>query len=172
MAQRRYWAIVEGSEKSGYSAFFPDLPGCVSAGDTIEQCIANAGDAAAFHLEGMVEDGDVIPAATPAHRLQIDPDIDEAARSLVIVPLPGKAVRVNVTLEEGLLQLIDQTAAALDSNRSAFLSEAARDKIRKHHRQESRSYATAPSRARGAGLRSDDAVAPAKRNTSGKRAKT
>lgn len=159
MAQHRYWAIVEGDAHSGYSAFFPDLPGCVSAGDTIEQCIANAGEAAAFHLEGMVGDGEAIPEPTPAQRLEVDDDIVEAARSLILVPLPGKAVRVNVTLEEGLLQLIDQAAAAADSNRSAFLSEAAREMIRQRQRS-SLEYAVPPSRSRSRGLRSDDVVKP------------
>ncbi len=79
--ERPYWMIVEGNERDGYSAFFPDLPGCVSAGDTIEQCIAQAREAAAFHIEGMIADGESLPDATAADDLQVDSDVELAARS-------------------------------------------------------------------------------------------
>ncbi|MEO8558017.1 MAG: type II toxin-antitoxin system HicB family antitoxin [Rhodospirillales bacterium] len=126
---RNYWAIVEGDDTTGYSVFFPDLPGCVSAGDTIEQTLTRAAEAAAFHLEGMVEDGEALPEPCPLADLPRDKKIREAAVSLVTVSVPGKAVRVQVTIDEGLLQEIDRAASAAGSNRSAFLAQAARDAI-------------------------------------------
>jgi predicted RNase H-like HicB family nuclease len=60
-----YMVFIEGGEDgSNYSAWVPDLPGCVSTGDTIEEVEKNIGEAIGFHLRGMREDGDPIPAPT------------------------------------------------------------------------------------------------------------
>ncbi len=64
MQQRYFTAIIEAGGKSGYGVYFPDLPGCVSAGDTIEEAARNAEEALSLHLRGIVEDGEDIPAAT------------------------------------------------------------------------------------------------------------
>lgn len=60
----RYLILLEGGPPSNYSAWSPDLLGCVATGDTIEECVSEMRDAIAFHLEGMVEDGDSIPEPT------------------------------------------------------------------------------------------------------------
>jgi predicted RNase H-like HicB family nuclease len=57
----RYLIHVEGGPPSNYGAYSPDVLGCVAVGDTIEQCVAEMRSALAFHLEGMVEDGEEIP---------------------------------------------------------------------------------------------------------------
>ncbi len=57
----RYLILLEGGPPSNYSAWSPDLLGCVATGDTIEECVREMRDAIAFHLEGMAEDGDPIP---------------------------------------------------------------------------------------------------------------
>ena len=59
----RYVAIVV-NPGNGYSAYLPDLPGCISAADTFEETKRLIQEAVIFHLEGMVEDGDVIPEPT------------------------------------------------------------------------------------------------------------
>ena len=56
----RYLVIIEGAEGS-YSAYSPDLPGCVAAGDTREGTLELMREAIALHLEGLREDGDPIP---------------------------------------------------------------------------------------------------------------
>lgn len=56
----RYAVIIE-KPKENYSAYVPDLPGCVSVGDTLEELKENIQEAIAFHLEGMQEDGLPIP---------------------------------------------------------------------------------------------------------------
>lgn len=64
----RYLAIIEETE-SGFSAYAPDLPGCVSAGATRDEVEANMREAIELHLEGLRADGDEIPqprAASPA----------------------------------------------------------------------------------------------------------
>jgi predicted RNase H-like HicB family nuclease len=60
----RYLILLEGGPPSNYSAWSPDLLGCVATGDTIEECVSEMRDAIAFHLEGMVGDGDSIPEPT------------------------------------------------------------------------------------------------------------
>lgn len=56
----RYAVVIEQA-RGNYSAYVPDLPGCVSAGDTIEETKQNIQEAIAFHLEAIVEDGLPIP---------------------------------------------------------------------------------------------------------------
>jgi predicted RNase H-like HicB family nuclease len=57
----RYLILVEGGPPSNYSAWSPDLPGCVATGSTIEQCIAEMRNAIAGHLDVMREHGETLP---------------------------------------------------------------------------------------------------------------
>ena len=125
MATRYYPAIVEKAAE-GYGVFFPDLPGCVSSGDTIEDAAKSAEKALALHVRGMVEDGDALPDPTPMDRIGQDADVIEAARVLVRIELPGKIVRFNATMDEGLLSRVDTAASAQGMSRSGFLADAAR----------------------------------------------
>jgi predicted RNase H-like HicB family nuclease len=59
----RYAVVIEKAE-GNYSAYVPDLPGCVATGATVEEAESEIRDAIAFHLEGMREDGLPIPAPT------------------------------------------------------------------------------------------------------------
>ncbi len=59
----RYAVVIEKAE-GNYSAYVPDLPGCVATGATIEEVETEIREAIEFHIEGMREDGLVIPEAT------------------------------------------------------------------------------------------------------------
>ena len=59
----RYAVVIEKAEHN-YSAYVPDLPGCVSTGDTIAETLRSIGEAIELHLEGMQADGDAIPPPT------------------------------------------------------------------------------------------------------------
>jgi len=122
-----YLGIVERGE-DGYYVSFPDLPGCVSAGDSLQQAAANAEDALALHLAGMAEDGEAPPAPSAPDTVAADPDLEEVAR-LMIGAASGKALRVNVSLDVALLAAID----AVGGNRSSFLAQAAWEKLRREH---------------------------------------
>jgi len=126
MAAQYFPAIIEGGSEPGFSVFFPDLPGCTSAGDTVEQAARNAEDALRGHVGLMVRDGDEIPAQRPLDKIEHDPDVTEIARILVKVEIPGRFVRPNITMEEGLLARVDAAATAQGMSRSGFLAEAAR----------------------------------------------
>jgi predicted RNase H-like HicB family nuclease len=121
MATVYYPAIIERGP-NGFGVFFPDLPGCTSAGATIQEAALNAEEALSGHLAVCVDYGDPIPEPSDIDALAIDPDIDEAARLLVRGERPGRSVRVQVSIDEGLLARIDKVA----TNRSGFLADAAR----------------------------------------------
>jgi len=122
MVTRYFPAIVEGGAGPGYGVFFPDLPGCTSAGDTIEHAARNAEQALQLHLNGILEDGELIPDQRPLDAIPPDPETHEVARILVRADLPGRSLRINISIDEGLLARIDAVAV----NRSAFLADAAR----------------------------------------------
>lgn len=124
MATVYYPAIVERAGE-GYSLFFPDLPGCTSAGRTIQEAAENAEEALGGHLLVSEEHDDEIADPSDLDRIERDAEVDEVARLLVRGERKGRAVRVQVTLDEGLLAVIDRIA----SNRSGFLAEAARREL-------------------------------------------
>lgn len=120
-----YPAIIERSA-DGFGVFFPDLPGCISHGATQQEAAENAEEALAGHLLVCAEYNEDLPSPSPFDDIPRDPDIDEAGRILVRAERPGKAVRINVTLDEGLVSAIDKVAR----NRSGFLADAARNALR------------------------------------------
>lgn len=121
MATVHYPAIIERAGDS-YSVFFPDLPGCTSAGDTLQAAALGAEEALSGHLAVSIEHGDAIPDPSDFDAVEADPEVDEVARILVRGERPGRAVRVQVSIDEGLLARIDRVA----KNRSRFLADAAR----------------------------------------------
>lgn len=121
MATVFYPAIVERAAK-GYSVFFPDLPGCTSAGNTLQEVAQAAEDALAGHLRVTAEHGEPLPDPSDMDDIGGDPEVEEVARILVRGEKPGRFVRLNITLEEGLVAAIDRASR----NRSGFLAEAAR----------------------------------------------
>jgi predicted RNase H-like HicB family nuclease len=130
MATRYYPALVEHGP-SNYGITFPDFPGCVSVGDSIEQAIERGHDALAAHIELMLEDGDLIPEPSAIDAPLPDwVEGEVALRTLVRVELPGRAVRLSITMDEALAGAIDRAAAAQGFTRSGFLAEAARRMLR------------------------------------------
>ena len=124
MAASYYPAIVERAGK-GYSVFFPDLPGCTSAGATLQEAARGAEDALAAHIVLAAEQDEPIPAPSDFDAWAADPEVEETVRLLVRVEPPGRALRLNITLDEGLVAAIDRVA----ENRSAYLAAAARQAL-------------------------------------------
>jgi predicted RNase H-like HicB family nuclease len=116
-----YPAIIERARR-GYSVFFPDLPGCASAGRTVTDAALNAEEALSGHLLVSEEHGDELGEPSALDEIEVDSDVEEVARILVRGERGGRAVRINISLDEGLVAAIDRVAA----NRSGFLAEAAR----------------------------------------------
>ena len=124
MATVFYPAIVERAG-DGYSVFFPDLPGCTSAGDTLQDVAVNAEEALSGHVDVSIAHGDEIPQPSVLDAIERYPDVIEAARLLVRGERPGKVVRVQISMDESLVARIDRVA----TNRSKWLAEASRAKL-------------------------------------------
>ena len=62
--RKRYLIVIESGDRN-YSAFSPDIPGCIATGRSIDETIANMKTALEFHLEGMVENGEEVPQPSP-----------------------------------------------------------------------------------------------------------
>jgi len=60
----RYLVVIEGDDETNYSAYVPDLPGCITTGKTVEKTVRMIREAMASHLAWMRRDGDPIPPQT------------------------------------------------------------------------------------------------------------
>ena len=121
MATVVYPAIVERAG-DGFSVFFPDLPGCTSAGMTEHETFINAEEALAGHLLVSAQHGDEVSEPSSLDDIAHDPEVNEVSRLLVRAEKPGRAIRLNITLDGCLVASIDRVA----KNRSGFLADAAR----------------------------------------------
>lgn len=64
MMRNRYLVVIEKGDRN-YSAFSPDVPGCIATGKTVEETLDSIRSALEFHIEGMVENGEVVPKPMP-----------------------------------------------------------------------------------------------------------
>jgi predicted RNase H-like HicB family nuclease len=127
MAQ--YIALIHKDAGSDYGVSFPDLPGCVSAGASLDEARAMAEEALALHLEGMAEDGEAPPEPSSLDAVMADPENRDGVAILVNADLKTRSVRVNITLPEDTLQAIDRYAEDHGFTRSGFLAAAAKRAI-------------------------------------------
>lgn len=124
--------VLHKDPGSDYGVTVPDLPGCFSAGRTLDEAIANSREAVELHIEGMLDLGMQLPAPGDLDKLQADENYAGGFWHLVQVDpanLGGAAQRVNITVPQRLLRKIDATAAALGEGRSNFLVTAAMKRI-------------------------------------------
>ena len=125
-------ALVHEDE-GRYGISFPDFPGCVSGGDSLDAAVSRGAATLASHVEALLEGGDPMPQIRSLGELRADPEFREDAEGAVIVAvpveLPGRAVRVNISMDENLVARIDQAAKAQGLSRSGFLAVAARKEL-------------------------------------------
>lgn len=118
-----------------FGVSFPDFPGCVATARAEEDAIRKASEVLTFHVAGMVEDGDPLPHLRSLVELRADteiaPDLADAVVALVPFELPSKSVRVNISIDARLLDAVDRAAETSGQSRSAYLAEAARERIRR-----------------------------------------
>jgi|SRR3954454_11170996 len=127
---RTYIALLRKDPDSDFGVDFPDFPGCITAGSTLEEARAMAEEALAFHIEGMIEDGTPTPVPSSLDEIMADSHNTGAVAFLVAVPEPApKIVRVNITVPEPDLRAIDTFASTHGLTRSGLLVEAARQFI-------------------------------------------
>ncbi len=120
-----YIALLRKEADSDYGVEFPDLPGCITAGASLDEAAAMAREALNFHLEGLAAEGQ--PRPKPSALADILATAESSGALPVLVPAAkpkGRAMRISVTIEENLLAEID--AEAGPGGRSGFLAQAAR----------------------------------------------
>lgn len=121
-----YIALLRKEDKSDYGVDFPDFPGCVTAGSTLEEARLMAVEALTGHVAVMRAEGEEIPAPSQLDDVMKDPHNSDVVGFVVSIPdQEARAKRVQVTLPEDLLEQID----AVTDNRSAFLARAARKEL-------------------------------------------
>jgi predicted RNase H-like HicB family nuclease len=120
-----YIALLRKEKNTEFGVDFPDFPGCITAGKTLEEVYKRASNALKFHIKGMIEDGEHIPEPGALDDVMTDPANAGAVPFLVTVP-DTKIKWVNITIPESDLEAIDDYARKRKMSRSAFLLEAAK----------------------------------------------
>ena len=126
-------AIEPGDDDHAFGVVVPDLPGCFSAGDTLDAAFENAKEAIDLWCETVLEDGGMIPSGNSLAFHQANPEFLDWIWSVVEVPIErymGPAEKVNITLPRLLLSRIDDYAKAHGATRSGFLAQAAQQAMR------------------------------------------
>lgn len=130
-----YFALLDPAPAGGLGVIFPDCPGCTSAGDTLDEALANAVEALRDWLEVRAQFGDPAPVNRSLAELQADESVASwLAEGAVIAAVPvtarrGRAMRVQITLDEGVLDAVDDAARRSGYTRSGFLARASLDAI-------------------------------------------
>ena len=126
-------ALIHG--KAGtYGISFPDFPGCVSGGASLEEALRRGRETLATHVAFLIDEGMSLPAVRDVDAVRADSELtsdlaDATLMTAVELDLPGKSVRVNVSFDEKLLARIDRAAEAEGESRSRYLAEAARRRL-------------------------------------------
>ena len=126
----RYPAIMRKVAASDFGVEFPDLPGCFSAGRSLEEARTMAAEALRLHLDGLAEDGRVPgPSSLDAVERRLKGKHGSDFYAVVEIEAERaepRVARINVTIDERLLRDIDAEAEARGLSRSGFFADAAR----------------------------------------------
>ena len=85
-----YVAFIHRDKETGFGISFPDFPGCVSTGDTANEALRRGASALAFHIEGMLQDGEAIPAPRSLQAIEEDPSMTEWRKGASIGFVPAQ----------------------------------------------------------------------------------
>lgn len=126
-----YPALVHHDADTAFGLSFPDFPGTIASGETIEAAVADAESALVATLELMTEHGDEVPEPSPLEAVAELEDVRDAqAIVLIEARFAEPTIRVNTTIPASLVARIDREAGRRGMSRSAFLTEAARAALR------------------------------------------
>ena len=120
-----YIAYLHKDKGSDFGVSFPDFPGAVTAGRTLEEARELAVEALTIHIAGMIEDGEALPEPSTLDQLADDPAMQGAVAFLVSAEPPEKTVRVNITARESQIEAIDRLARKAGMTRSAYMVQSA-----------------------------------------------
>lgn len=114
----RYPALIDG-ENGAYGITFPDLPGIVSMGKTVDETILNAEEALRDYVIEAEKDGETIPPPSALER--VDVPNGQALVSVPLIRISGRNVRAHMTLDEGVAAFIDSEARRRRMTRKAYV---------------------------------------------------
>jgi predicted RNase H-like HicB family nuclease len=121
----QFIAYLHKEKKSDYGVSFPDFPGCITAGKTLDEARRNAVEALSLHIQGMLEDGEEIPEASMLDNLSRDPALKDAIAFLIDVNVADKVERFNITARKSQMEAIDRLAKQHGMSRSAYIVSSA-----------------------------------------------
>jgi predicted RNase H-like HicB family nuclease len=127
-------AIETGDAEHAFGVVVPDLPGCFSAGDTLDEALSNSREAILLHLEALLDEQESFPAPSPIQQLQKRREFRGWTWAVVDIDaseLGDKAARINITLPQRILRAVDAHARKQGETRSGFLARAAVEAMRK-----------------------------------------
>ena len=130
----RYVAFLHDDDEPGFGITFPDCPGCVSDGDTVDDALRRGAEALSVSRRRPAGRRGAHPHPRPLQDIKADGSLAEWREGATIAFVPlildrGSPRRINVSLDFGLLRAIDEEAKRRGMTRSAFLSSAARKEI-------------------------------------------
>lgn len=124
----RYPVVIHKDIDSDYGVSVPDLPGCFSAGDSVDNALNAVIEAIECHVEGLLIGGEAVPVPLSIEQHQENPDYADGMWAFVDVDLSklsGKSKRINITIPERILNRIDAFAASHNESRSGLIADAA-----------------------------------------------
>ncbi|MCX7419798.1 MAG: type II toxin-antitoxin system HicB family antitoxin [Planctomycetia bacterium] len=124
--------VLHKDKSSDYGVTVPDLPGCFSAGSSVDEALAMAKEAIEVYLEQLIEEGKPVPLPGRIEQHQKNSDYRGGVWAFVGVDqstLRVTAKRINITLPERVLDAIDRFAEASGESRSGLLARAATEYI-------------------------------------------
>jgi len=125
----RFPVVLHTDDGVRYGVTVPDLPGCFSAGDSMEDAFESIKEAIDLHLEGLTEEGGEVPLPQPIAQHMSDPDFATGIWAMIDIDVSrfdGRSEKINITVPRRILARIDSYAKTHGSTRSGFLVEAAR----------------------------------------------
>ena len=132
----KYPIVIHKEPDTDYGVTVPDIPGCYSAGATMEEAMEMAQEAIECHIEGLLIDSDPIPLSSPIEKHQHSQEYKNGVWAMVdvdIARLSVKSKRVNITVPERLLNTMDQYAKRHGESRSGLLAQAVTEYMATHH---------------------------------------
>ncbi len=120
-----YIAYLHKDKNSDFGVSFPDFPGCITAGRTLEEARELAVEALTLHMAGMIEDGETLPEPSTLDQLADEPGMEHAVAFLVKAEAPQKTVRVNITARDSQIEEIDRLARRAGMTRSSYMVQSA-----------------------------------------------
>lgn len=146
-----YPIVIHKDRGSDYGVSVPDLPGCFSAGATLDEAMAMAREAIELHLEGLIEEGQPIPAPTTIESHRRNSRYSGGIWAVVEIDhsnLRMQAKRINITMPQRTLDAVDRFARQHGETRSGMLARAAMDYIGQKDRERSSDEPIGPTAGR------------------------